>query len=741
MNNLIRLKGKLNEKKNLSTPGQPTFSANKSTSGEKLKNLEKDLISLYDKWKNEQILEGAIVSVFYDRVVPKSKRIRTLLSKGSELSNLSIKGAKFSDDGDKHIITHFVSLETIKKNIDKLDKAILIMNKCFNNYIDNKKLENIEDYEKEIEKYGLFKSTFIQVVTDACNVEKFGNINNKESIDLDSIINLYDTGIPLWKLMDKIGISNNDYTEVDENVIKFKNIKSLNIFTANVSYLISMSTVDISQYNFYDFVNSISHNFVATIKDPNNEPIIGVIDTLFDKQVYFSKWVEYHDMLDKNMPRNQSDYEHGTSVTSIIVDGTSLNPEYEDGCGNFRVRHFGVAVHGKNSSLSIIRNIEQIIEENPDIHVWNLSLGSELEINPNFISPEAELLDKLQYERNVVFIIAGTNDKDNSLKKKIGSPADSINALVVNSLNFKGQIPSYARKGEVLSFFNKPDVSYYGGDNNGSFITCVGTGAKPGIGTSYAAPWISRKMAYLIEVMGLTREIAKALIIDSATSWVSIDKNESKFIGFGKVPIHINDVINSRDDEIRFYIEGTSNLYDTYTHNIPVPLYQDKYPFIAKATLCYFPKCSRNQGVDYTNTELDIYFGRINNEGIIKSINENKQSEGNESGVKEKNARQFYRKWDNVKHITQILKENMRPKQKYDNVLWGLSIKTKERLEERDGEGIKFGIVITLKEIYGVNRIDEFKNQCSLRGWLVTPIEVENRVEVYNTAHEEINFE
>jgi len=741
MNSLIRLKGPLNEKKNLSTPGQSTFSANKSTNVEKLLSLKRQLETLYDQWKDNQIFDGALVSVVYDRVVPKSKRIKTLLSKGAELSNNSIKGAKFSEDGNKHVITHFVELDTISNNIKKINKTISIIRECFGDYIDNNGLKDIDKYRKNIEKKDISKSTFINVVTDACNVESFITLDNTKNIDLDSILNLYDINIPIDSLMSKIGISNSDYTKVDDNVIKFKDIKALNIFTKSVPYLISMSTDDISEYNFNVFTNTISKDGVMTIKEPGNEPTIGVIDTLFDKNVYFSKWVEYHDMLDANIPRNQIDYEHGTSVTSIIVDGPSSNPKYDDGCGNFRVRHFGVAVHGKNSSLSIIRSIEQIVEENPDIHVWNLSLGSELEINPNFISPEAALLDKLQYEKNIIFVIAGTNDKDDSLRKKIGSPADSINALVVNSLDFNGKIPCYARKGKVLSFFNKPDVSYYGGDDNGAFVTCVGTGSKWGVGTSYAAPWISRKIAYLIDVIGLTREIAKALIIDSATNWETIDEKKSEFIGFGKVPIHINEILNSKSDEIKFYIEGSSNLYDTYTHNIPVPLYKDKYPFIAKATLCYFPKCSRSQGVDYTNTELDIYFGRIDNKGAIKSINQNKQSEGNETGVFEKDARKFHRKWDNVKHITQILKDNIRPKQKYDNVLWGLSIKSKERLNPRDGEGIKFGIVITLKEINGINRIDDFINQCSLRGWLINKVDVENRVEVYNTAQEEINFD
>ena len=73
--------------------------------------------------------------------------------------------------------------------------------------------------------------------------------------------------------------------------------------------------------------------------------------------------------------------------------------------------------------------------------------------------------------------------------------------------------------------------------------------------------------------------------------------------------------------------------------------------------------------------------------------------------------------------------------------MWGISIKTKERLEKRDGEGIKFGIVVTLREINGVNRIDEFINLCLLRGWLVNKVDVENQIDIYNKAEEEIEFE
>lgn len=739
MNSLLQLKGRLIQKKSSSRPGASKLPIGARVKTEHLEELKKDLESLYKKWSKDTLINGALVTVFYNRIVPKSNRIKTLLSKGSELSNDSIVGAKFTDvDNPKHIITHFVDIETIKKNIEKLEKAIIVLNTFYSGIIDNDGLSKIDKIKNKIEKIGIKKSVFNNVIVDSNSVEKFDILDNTNSIKDEYIITLYNVSIKIEDIMKKLKISHNDFSKLDDNTIRLEPGDLIKL-KQKAPYLIAMATTDISEYTLEDFrINT--DNDIVTINDPTNEPVVGVIDTLFDENVYFSKWVKSYDLLDENIPRESNDFIHGTAVTSIIVDGPTYNKTLDDGCGKFRVRHFGVARNGANSSFSIMRNIKDIVEANKDIKVWNLSLGSNIEINNNFISPEAALLDQLQYENDVIFIVAGTNKNNNNVIK-IGSPADSINSIVVNSVNFKGESATYSRKGKVLSFFNKPDICYYGGDIDKGIMTCVGTGEHLTMGTSFAAPWITRKIAYLIYKMGLTRETAKALLIDSATKWETIDETKTEYMGFGVVPIRIEDVINSPKDEIKFYIEGTSELYDTYTHNIPVPLYKEKYPFIAKATLCYFPKCSRNQGVDYTNTELDIYFGRIGNDGKIKDINENVQSEGNEGYTTEKNARQLHRKWDNVKHITQILKNRLIPKQRYDSGLWGLSVKTKERLWKRDGEGLKFGVVITLKEINGVNRIDEFINQCTLRGWLINKVEVENMIDIYNKAEEEIEFE
>ena len=81
--------------------------------------------------------------------------------------------------------------------------------------------------------------------------------------------------------------------------------------------------------------------------------------------------------------------------------------------------------------------------------------------------------------------------------------------------------------------------------------------------------------------------------------------------------------------------------------------------------MCYFPKCDRAQGVDYTNTELNLHFGRIDDNGKIKEVNEDVQNcdeieTTNAYHILEGEARARFRKWDNVKYITEIPKSRPR---------------------------------------------------------------------------------
>lgn len=744
MNDLLELKGQFQQRKREGSVGSSNLKKGKFVTIENLLKLKKDLEIVISYWEEDRILDDPLVSVYYNDVIAKSNRIRGFLSKGSTKAESTIVGAKFAkykyEKTRKHIITHCVKKEVIVESIQRIEKSVIVLETFFNGVMTSEILEKINDKKKTI-KYDesiICRSHFTNIIVDTSHIEKFGvELDDEDNFNEDAIITIYNTGVSTIELMQRININMLSVKTLDDTTLllspeQYKQLKR------EAPYLIAMAVSDLSDFVFENDLSEKKSEFI--IADPENEPVIGVIDTMFDENVYFSKWVEFVNTLGEGFSLEDKDYEHGTKVTSIIVDGHSINPALDDGCGNFRVRHFGVAKCGKFSSFTILRKIKEIVEGNKDIKVWNLSLGSALEISPNFISPEAAILDQIQFENDVIFVIAGTNKISNTKKsQKIGAPADSINSLVVNSVDFNGNPASYSREGLVLSFFNKPDVCYYGGDGSTGIRTCTSLGEYMSFGTSYAAPWITRKIAYLIHIMGLSRETAKALIIDSSADWNTTD-NLSIVKGFGIVPIKIGDIVKSNNDEIRFIISGVSEKYDTYNFNLPVPIHMGKQPFIAKATLCYFPKCSRNQGVDYTNTELDIHFGRLNGKEI-KTVNDNRQSDkGIVYHLYEGNARKLYRKWDNVLHICEKVKSRVVPKKVYDNGLWGLSIKTKERLEGKDGIGLRFGIVVTLKEINGVNRIEDFIHQCSFRGWLVNRINVDNRIDLYNIAEEEIVF-
>ena len=744
MNNVLELKGKrFIQASKTGSGGGASMNSKKIVTREQLLRLIKSISQIKEFWKQEKRpFEGILISVHYNKIVAKSNRIAGLF-KGKD-SNYAIVGAKFNKEKTKHIITYFLDMKDLDESIELLLKTSDIIKVKFQNGIDKVTFDDRKKIDKiPFSRFSITKSTFKQVVADVSYIEDFEVEMTTPQLK-QSIITLYNTHTDTKMLFKNIGIDILKSRILDNQTV-FLDENQLQILFEKAPYLVSMATEDLSELSPEDFIQEYQQGTLY-MPSPTIEPTVGVIDTLFDKRVYFGEWVEYHDMVDDNLPKNPDDYRHGTAVDSIIVDGARLNPWLDDGCGRFRVRHFGVAIGSKFSSFTITKQIKEIIANNKDIKVWNISLGSNQEVNDNFISAEAAILDKIQYENDVIFVVAGTN-KPSADIEKIGSPADSINSMVVNAVTQNGLSTKYARRGLALSFFAKPDVSYYGGSEEKYIKVCEPLGEANVAGTSFAAPWIARKLSYLIDILGLNREVAKAMIIDAARDWnEKPTPEEVALYGHGIVPIKIDDIVHTKEDEIKFLVYDVSEKWNTYNYYFPVPIKDDKYPYIARATMCYFPMCDRTQGVDYTNTELNLHFGRINNKGKIEDIKGDKQNQDvildNERYfILEGEARERFRKWDNVKYIAERPKNKMMPKKSYDNKNWGMEIKTNNRLDPKDGMGIRFGVVVTLKEINGVNRIDEFIKNCTLNGWLVNKIDVQTRVDINKKVNEDIEFE
>ena len=750
-NDVLLLKGELSYAPNTSRGSNNKLRKGAIVKLDHLKSLKSNLESIKKEWNSELLDKNVLVTATYREIVAKTNRLTQLLKPNncSDLSEL-ICGSRFNqlskNSKIKHIITYKTTIDAIDKSIASLKNLTDFLSKYKINEVTNDTLKATST--SKLKDYKLSRSSFSKIIKDSYFVESFyiDSINDSVSSDENSLISLYRIGSQqeLINLLQRIGITISSSRFLNqETVLLYPNERKL--LFEKAGWLVAMEVSDLMQY---DLVNDITipTTSITRLPEPSDEPTIGVIDTRFDKNVYFSKWVDYYDLINKSIRIEPKDYNHGTSVTSIIVNGPLMNPNLDDGCGYFRVRHFAVASHGPMSSFEILRNIKQIVRENPDIKVWNLSLGSKLPCPENFISPEGAMLDQIQREYDVIFVIAATNDPSFSTGKlsnlRIGSPADAINPITVGSCDKNGNPAPYSRKGPVLHFFIKPDISCFGGVTNDPVFLCTPNGREPRTGTSFAAPWVSRKLAFMIHKLQLSRSEAKALLIDSCVGWQSMD-SLYPWKGWGCVPIHINEIIHSNSDEIRFVISGSVKNYETFNYNIPVPLTNDStIDYSARATLCYFPECRHDQGVDYTLTELDLHFGRVDNrknKTEIVSIDNNRQCDPSEIFIPEENARTHFRKWDNVKVRLKTIKRDIKSLNQHG--LWGLKIYSKERLSKKYGKDMPFSLVVTLKSIRGINRHANFLKACQARGWLVNSIDVESRLTISSKMNQHIDLD
>ena len=384
MNPILQLKGSFNQRANPSRPGSPALPPKASINIHHINQLKKQLQDIHDYWIRNSEIQGALVSVHYKNIVAKSNRLCILLSYPGHTATDSIRGAKFAwetnqkgENVQKHIFTHYVPLAAIEKAIRYLEVTASIVRSDYGESInsdDTNKLNPATFSHRDI----IAVSSFIKVLRDCWYVERFDIDRVTEVFQGEQLVTIYQTDVDTKQLLAKFGLHIVDDRILDNNTLRLRP-EEINLLVQKAGYLISMSVTDLNQLTRDDIMQNdipLESSEPSLIPRPKGEPVVGVIDTLFDNRVYFHEWVDYHQMIDESIPLQPADYYHGTAVTSIIVDGPRGNPELEDHCGRFRVQHFGVATQGPSSSFTLLRKIRSIVANNRDIKVWNLSLGS-----------------------------------------------------------------------------------------------------------------------------------------------------------------------------------------------------------------------------------------------------------------------------------------------------------------------------------------------------------------------------
>ena len=332
MNPILQVKLRFENEANKNRFGSRNLRKRAETTTEKIDNLCDDLGTILRFYKSSpRLVKNILVDVNYNDIIAKSNRIQALLKPEGKDINDMIVGARFSEapaGRENHIITYYINEETIERTISQLKIAKRFLEKelagkaTSNNF---NKPENVLNYEG----YELKERRISYIIIECSVVDSFSRPHIAEAPDKDSfLVTFYKTELSMEELLEKLRIDGIRYKYSffgDDTMSADKEL--YDILKSNVPYLISMVSSDLSQITLDDITQDKQEDNIY-IQAPSNEPVIGVIDTLFDESVYFADWVENVDYLDdiERMACRDKAREHGTQVTSIIVDGPRMNP-------------------------------------------------------------------------------------------------------------------------------------------------------------------------------------------------------------------------------------------------------------------------------------------------------------------------------------------------------------------------------------------------------------------------------
>lgn len=389
-----------------------------------------------------------------------------------------------------------------------------------------------------------------------------------------------------------------------------------------------------------DFVGDTEE---LSIKKPDENveyPVVGVLDSGVSKNKFLEPW-----LLDKRFtsyPEDRVDNSHGTFVSGVILYGDELEKKTITGLEGCKIFDATVMPDTKVEKImedELIENIREAISENPDIKIWNISLGSKTEADLYDFSDFGQALDNIQKVHDVVICKSAgncTNFKRGNPRSRITRSADSVLSLVVGSVAHKrntndlveiGYPSPFTRTGNGPSNIIKPELVSYGGNAHvSSGDRIVKNGVKSispdghivtEIGTSFSTPRVSALLAALN--MNITEEfnplLLKALAIHSASYPASIDmkpNDKLKQMGFG-LPEPAQNILHNNEHEITLILQDNlikGEYIEILEFPYPESLIDEEGFFTGQINLTLVSSpVLKNQGSEYCQSNLEVKFG------------------------------------------------------------------------------------------------------------------------------------
>lgn len=394
---------------------------------------------------------------------------------------------------------------------------------------------------------------------------------------------------------------------------------------------------------------AVAPAFTALPPRPDS-PVVAVFDTGVAPTLrVMAPWVSSRDVY---ILPPETDYFHGTAVSSLIISGAGLNqnhPSFPQ--ASCRIHDVCALESGPNGSYQtdLILRLREALAKQPQIKIWNLSLGGQ-DISDEEFSDFGRELDSLSDQYGVLFVVAAGNYLENPRRgwpvsgehhyaDRLSSPGDSVRSLTVGavthldsatSLVRAAEPASYSRRGPGPVFTPKPDLVHVGGNTDAHFVcddigvsVLAPSGQMPrGCGTSYAAPLAASIAAHTwqaLELPGRPYEVSvsptmvKTLMIHSAqVNSPERDAAERRYFGAG-MPSDPVSVLYDSDDSFTmlFELDIVDAMKWRKTH-YPIPpslLNNGKFRGEVIVTAGYASSLNSSAGAEYVRFNVDVGFG------------------------------------------------------------------------------------------------------------------------------------
>ena len=567
-----------------------------------------ELIPVFQKReKSGNNLPIVLVATLNENATAKSYRpnVKSIFRTNRESNVIGVAGVaelfiKINSSEDLHMIQNVVSEVRHKKPVSK-EKQIGMA-----------AVTSISVYHPDIEKEKLVGKTIkirlIDYKSDEINQlaeERF--IEECASSGIQAIRLNYAPGLYLFKVIN-VETNQLDHIATMDSVISIKEMPYYEITAAPEPW-----NIDID---------------VATPAKDVDYPKIGILDSGISNIAQLSPWQIGEEHNAAGLIEDDIDRNHGTMVASVALYGDKLEGEEMTGCGPSLFANCIVNTNPRFATISedeLLMYIRNSVERYPDVKIWNISQGSQIEVSDNIFSEFAIALDDIQQSHNVLFCKSAGNTPVSG--KRICQGAESVFSLTIGSVCQegadekdlpKGTLSPFSRIGPGPEYLHKPEIVHYGGNS----VTGVNVVTAPGYsskekGTSFATPRVSSLAAHLAHRIGgkFDSTLIKALIIHHAqypSILTKADKGVQEAYGFG-IPSTLERMLYNNEDEFTMVWQPEvtpTNGTDYQIIGFPYPssLVDENGNFygIVTVTIVSNPYLMESEGNEYCQTDIEV---------------------------------------------------------------------------------------------------------------------------------------